>query len=164
LVRDVFCLECYIGLRYSDTKKAHKGSRNDKHLKIYTEKTTDGLTIPLRQEANDILDLYFNEDLPLQVISNQKMNDYLKELGEMCKFYTLITILQISGKNKEEIIKKKYELLSTHTGCITFVTLSYQRGMRPLDIMQITGHKGYDTFMKYYRPENIDVHKKFFDS
>ena len=36
--------------------------------------------------------------------------------------------------------------------------------MKPLDIMKITGHKSYDTFMKYYRLENIDVHQKFFDA
>ena len=36
--------------------------------------------------------------------------------------------------------------------------------MKPLDIMQITRHKSYDTFMKYYRLENIDVHKRFFET
>ena len=162
-VRDVFCLECYTGLRYSETKKVNKTSYNHKYLTLFTKKTTKGLNIPLRKEARNILDKYFNSDLPLPVISNQKMNDYIKELGAMCEFNEPVTILRISGKVKTEIVKKKHELLTTHTGRRTFVTLSYKKGMKPLDIMNITRHKSYDTFMKYYRLDEIEVHENFFN-
>ncbi len=52
-------------------------------------------------------------------------------------------------------------MLETHTGRRTFVTLSYQKGMRVLDIMAITGHKDYDSFIKYYRLDKIKVHENF---
>lgn len=163
-VRDVFCLECYTGLRYSDTAKITKESYSGTALKIFTEKTTDRLSIPLRYEASEILDKYFDNNLDLPVISNQKMNVYLKELGQICEFNTPEVILKISGIKKEEVIKKKYELITTHTGRRTFVTQSCERKMDPIKIMKITGHKNYDTFLKYYRIKDIYVSKEFFDS
>ena len=111
-VRDVFCIECYTGLRYSETKKINKDSKNGKFLKLFTKKTTDSLTIPLRNEAIKILDNYFNNNLPLPVITNQKMNDYLKELGKLCEFDTPINILNISGNKKKEIIKKEIRIIN----------------------------------------------------
>lgn len=163
-VRDIFCLECYTGLRYSDAAKVKKENYTGRFLKIHTDKTIQNLSIPLRLEAVEILDKYYDLDLPLPIISNQKMNDYLKEIGELCEINTPISILKLSGIKKEEIIKKKFELITTHTGRRTFVTQSYERKMLPLKIMKITGHKSYDTFMKYYRLEDIDVSQDFFES
>lgn len=163
-VRDVFCIECYTGLRYSDTKKIQNHKINNRVLEIYTQKTTDKIRVPLRQEAEEILNRYFDNHLPLPVISNQKMNVYLKELAQLAEFNDDISILRISGKDKTESVSKKHELISTHTGRRTFVTLSYKKGMKPLDIMKITGHKSYATFMKYYRLDEIDVTESFFNA
>ncbi|MFN8256038.1 MAG: tyrosine-type recombinase/integrase [Bacteroidales bacterium] len=163
-VRDVFCIECFTGLRYSDTKKIQNHKIKGKVLEIYTQKTTDKIRVPLREEAEEILNRYFKKNLPLPVISNQKMNAYLKELSQLAGFDDEITILQISGKEKKESVKKKHELVSTHTGRRTFVTINYKRGLKPLDIMKITGHKSYATFMKYYRLDEIDVTESYFSA
>jgi integrase len=163
-VRDVFCIECYTGLRYSDTKKIQNHKINGRELEIFTQKTTDKIRVPLCHEAQIILKSYFDNNLPLPIISNQKMNEYLKELAQLAKFNDDINVLRISGKEKTESIKKKHELISTHTGRRSFVTLNYKKGMKPLDIMKITGHKSYATFMKYYRLDEIDVAESFFNA
>lgn len=163
-VRDVFCVECYTGLRYSDTKKIQNHKINGRILEIHTQKTTDKIKVPLRKEALEILNKYFKKKLPLPVISNQKMNKYLKELGQIDELNGSYTILRVSGKKKEEITRPKHELLSTHTGRRTFVTLSYQRGMKPLDIMKITGHRDYNSFIRYYRLDEIEVNDTFFNA
>jgi len=163
-VRDVFCIECYTGLRYSDTKKVQYHKINGRVLEIITEKTVTPLRIPLRKEALILLNKYFDRKMPLPVISNQKMNLYLKELGQVAEFNKLHTVLKVSGIKKEEFTYKKQELITTHTGRRTFVTLSYKRGMQPLDIMKITGHKHYDTFMRYYRLHEIEVTDSFFNA
>ncbi len=163
-VRDVFCIECYTGLRYSDTKKIQNHKINGRILEIHTQKTTDKLKVPLRKEALEILNKYFKKKLPLPVISNQKMNKYLKELGQKAELNDHYTILRVVGKKKEETIKTKHELLATHTGRRTFVTLSYRRGMKPLDIMKITGHKDYNSFIRYYRLDEIEVTDTFFSA
>jgi hypothetical protein len=45
----------------------------------------------------------------------------------------------------------------------TFVTLSYRRGMKPLDIMKITGTK-ITTLHKVLQMDEIDVNETFFDA
>ena len=47
------------------------------------------------------------------------------------------------------MIKPKYELVTSHMGRRTFVTLSLEKGMRPEIVMKITGHKDYATFKRY---------------
>ena len=70
-VRDVF------NLRRSDIK--------DDHIEVTTVKTSDSLIIELNNHSKAILDKYkdvaFEDDKVLPVITNQKMNDYLKEIG-----------------------------------------------------------------------------------
>ena len=59
------------------------------HIEITTVKTADSLTIELNKYSKAILDKYkdihFENYMALPVISNQKMNDYLKELGELAE-------------------------------------------------------------------------------
>ena len=98
-----------------------------------------------------ILNSYFDNNLSLPAISTQKMNDYLKELGKLCEFNDIVPILRISRNKKTEQVKHKYELLTTHTGRRTFVTLSYQRGIPDYILIRITGHKNIETFRTYYR-------------
>ncbi len=45
----------------------------------------------------------------------------------------------------------KYELITTHTGRRTFVTLSLEKGVRPEVLMRITGHKDMRTMKKYIK-------------
>ena len=162
-VRDVFCLQCYTGLRYSDINKITKNSKQGYIVQLFTEKGNDKLTIPLRHEALTIIDSYFDNDLPLPVISSQKMNNYIKEIGELIGFDTPVTVLKLSGINKTETIKKKYELLSSHVGRRTFITLNINKGMVRENIMKITGHSKYETMSKYYRMSEAEAHKEYFD-
>ena len=111
-VRDVFCLECYTGLRYSDTQQIKELNKDNKFLKVIVKKKSEPLTIPLLPEAEKILDKYFENNKSFPEISNQKMNEYLKELGEITGlFKSEIEILKISGNKKTKIIKKQALLI-----------------------------------------------------
>ncbi|RKD12764.1 recombinase [Pelobium manganitolerans] len=94
-VRDVFVFSCYTGLAYADVKKLKKEEiikGVDGHEWIYThrQKTDVASRIPLLPPAKKILQKY--EDHPksiaegtvLPVLSNQKMNAYLKEIADTC--------------------------------------------------------------------------------
>jgi integrase len=86
-VRDVFAFCCFTGLRYSDVYNLRRSDIKDDHIEITTIKTTDYLKIELNKHSRSIHDKYkdvpFKGDKVLPVISNQKMNDYLKELCEL---------------------------------------------------------------------------------
>ena len=101
-VRDVFVFCCYTGLSYADVKKLKRnelGIGMDGGQWIFTsrQKTDTSSRIPLLPVALEILNRYHdhpqceNQGLLLPVLSNQKMNAYLKEIADIAKVKKLLT-------------------------------------------------------------------------
>lgn len=84
-------------------------------------------------------------------MSNQKYNDYLKELCEEAGINREVQIVKKIGKRRIFEKYKKYELISSHTGRRSFITLSLKKGLLPEQVMKITGHKKRSTFHKYVK-------------
>lgn len=103
VVRDVFVFQCYTGLAYIDAyqlKKSDIKKGIDGNLWIMSErkKTNSSFNVPLLPQALKIIEKYKDHPLCLQrgtvlpVSSNQKMNEYLKEVANLCGFpFTLNT-------------------------------------------------------------------------
>lgn len=96
IVRDIFVFCCYTGLAYIDVKnltkhKITRGIDGGLWIKIKRTKTKIEASIPLLSEALEILKRYenhpkcVNESTALPVLSNQKTNEYLKEIGALCE-------------------------------------------------------------------------------
>jgi site-specific recombinase XerD len=94
-VRDIFLFSCYTGLAYIDAKQLKSsdiGPGVDGELWILSSRQkTDGETnIPLLPKALEILATYRyhpqcqNSGTVLPMLSNQKMNSYLKEIADLC--------------------------------------------------------------------------------
>jgi site-specific recombinase XerD len=153
-VRDNFCFACFTGLRFSDLEKLTRSNIKSDFLEIKTEKTKDFIKVPLNNHAKEILSVY-KDNLSLKPlptgISNQKTNEYLKEIGELAKINESITLEKYKGSKKVIISKPKFNFLSTHTARRTFVTLSLEKGIRAEVVMAMTGHKSYRTFKKYIK-------------
>lgn len=157
-VRETFCFACLTGLRYSDLRKVNKEtihsykdfqSGETRHqLKITMEKTKESINIPLSPMALSILE---RNDFRFNVISNQKMNDYLKELGEYVGLDQKFNIQKNQGAGLKTFEKYAFERITCHTARRTFVTLSLERGMSPEVVMNIVGHKDYKTMQKYLK-------------
>lgn len=88
-VRDVFLFQCFTGLRYSDVFNLRRSDIKGDYIEVTTVKTSDSLIIELNDHSRAILEKYkdveFENDKALPVITNQKMNDYLKELAELAE-------------------------------------------------------------------------------
>jgi site-specific recombinase XerD len=147
-IRDLLCFACATGLRFSDLVRITKDTIQGDAIVLRTTKTKDQASIPITTFARAILNKYDNN---LPSISNQNFNKYVKELGKAAGINERITQTQYQGANSLSVTKPKYELLSSHTGRRTFVTLSLEKGMRPEIVMKITGHKDYATFKKYIK-------------
>jgi integrase len=103
VVRDVFVFQCYTGLAYIDAYQLRKTDIKegiDGNLWIMSErqKTNSTTNVPLLPQALKIIEKYKDHPLCLQrgtvlpVSSNQKMNEYLKEIAILCGFpFTLNT-------------------------------------------------------------------------
>ena len=152
-VRDVFLFQCFTGLRYSDVENLKRSDVKDKFIEITTVKTNDSLTIELNEHSKKILDKYKDyqdkKERALPVITNQRMNDYLKELAQLAGIDEPIReTYHIGSKRFDEVIPK-YALLSTHAGRRTFICNALSLGIPPQVVMKWTGHSDYKTMKPY---------------
>jgi len=152
-VRDVFCFCCFTSLRYSDAYNLHRSNIKGNTMEITTVKTADKVIIELNKYALAILakykDMPFPDDKALPVISNQKMNDYLKELGKLADITTPVRTVYFLGNRRVEETFPKYELLGTHAGRRTFICNALALGIPPQVVMKWTGHSDYKAMQPY---------------
>ena len=150
-VRDLFIVGCYTGLRFSDLIQVRSENiiNNGSQIKIRTEKTSEIVIIPLHRLVKSIISKYHG-NLP-SVISNQKMNDYLKEIGKLAEINEPVQISITRGGTTAKEMFKEYELITTHTARRSFATNAYLMDIPSISIMKITGHKTEKSFMKYIR-------------
>lgn len=152
-VRDVFCFCCFTSLRYSDVYNLKWSNVSDDNITITTIKTADSLTIELNDYSKSIIDKYKNIHYPdnkvLPVITNQKMNEYIKELGFVCGIDTPINITYYKGNQRIDEVHPKYELLGTHSGRRTFICNALMLGISPEIVMKWTGHSDYKSMKPY---------------
>ncbi|WP_445749415.1 site-specific integrase [Polaribacter sp.] len=96
LVRDIFIFSCFTGLAYIDVKQLNLdnislGIDGDKWIFKNRQKTDTASKIPILPVAQEIINKYAqhpvckNENRLLPILSNQKMNAYLKEIADVCK-------------------------------------------------------------------------------
>lgn len=142
LVRDVFVFACYTGLAYAELEELnqnhiHLGDDGNKWIIIDRSKTDGRSRVPLLPAAKKILKKYENypqnnaEGKLLPIRSNQKMNEYLKELADIC------------GINKN---------LSMHVARHTFATsITLSNGVPIETVSKMLGHSSLKTTQIYAR-------------
>lgn len=150
-VRDIFCFACSTGLRYSDLDQLKRTHIKEDEIRLTVKKTKEKLTVPLTPYSIAILAKYEGQHRPLPMISNQKLNDYVKELCQLAGITEQIEIVRFRGIKREAITYPKYELIGVHTGRKTFATVSLEKGMSAEEVMAITGHKDYKSFQRYVK-------------
>ena len=152
-VRDVFLFCCFTGLRHSDVYNLKRSDVKENYIEITTIKTADNLIIELNNHSKAILDKYkdvaFEDNKALPVISNQRMNDYLKELGELAEINEPVRETYYKGNQRIDDVTPKYALLGTHAGRRTFICNALSLGISPQVVMKWTGHSDYKAMKPY---------------
>ena len=152
-VRDVFLFQCFTGLRYSDVFNLRRSDIKGDHIEVTTVKTSDSLIIELNDHSRAILEKYkdveFENDKALPVITNQKMNDYLKELAELAEINEPVRQTYYKGNERIDEVTPKYALLGTHAGRRTFICNALALGIPPQVVMKWTGHSDYKAMKPY---------------
>jgi site-specific recombinase XerD len=150
-VRDLFIVACFTGLRFSDLTQITPNNfiNNGSLLKIKTEKTGEFVVIPLHKTVHEIFRKYKNE-IP-NIISNQKMNDYLKEIAKIAGFNEKISNSITKGGIKKTVVSEKWQLVTVHTARRSFATNMYLLDIPTISIMKITGHRTEKAFLLYIK-------------
>ena len=140
LVRDIFLFSCFTGLAYIDVKNLTKshisiGIDGDKWIFTHRQKTETASKIPVLPVTQMIIDKYenhpqaVNDERLLPILSNQKMNAYLKEIAAVC-----------------EIEKELTFHIARHTFATT-ITLT--NGVPIESVSKMLGHKNLRTTQHY---------------
>ena len=152
-VRDLFVFACTTGLRYSDVAALTRQKVKDDEITVVTEKTDDVIRIHLNKYSREVLQKYhnvpFKKNLALPIISNQNLNGYLKELGQLAGINSPVTIAYRRGSRKYEEVKPKFEVLSFHAGRRTYVSLALKLGATPEEVSRVSGHHSYQIMQRY---------------
>lgn len=139
VVRDIFIFSCFTGLAYVDVFNLREGNVRttfDESLWIIGKRVKTGVTyrVPLLEIPLMIINKY-KDTLPndevLPIISNQKMNSYLKEIAAVC------------GVDKN---------LSFHVARHTFATtVTLSKGVSIESVSKMLGHTNIKTTQIYAR-------------
>lgn len=152
-VRDVFCFCCYTSLRYSDVAKLQKSDIKANCIEVITQKTAEPLSIDLNDYSRAILKKYENTNFPnglaLPIITNQKMNVFLKELARQAGLTNAIRKVHYVGSERKERVYQKWELITTHCGRRTFIVNALYLGIPAEVVMKWTGHADYKAMKPY---------------
>ncbi len=156
-VRDLMLVGCWTGLRFSDFSRLLPKNlvkyQNEMYIEIETSKTSECVVIPVHPIVKSIINKYDGitpNSLP-PAISNQRMNNYLKELGEIAGFDDIISVSKTQGGKRTTKSVPKHQLMTTHTARRSFATNSYIMGVPTYDIMRVTGHRTETAFLKYIK-------------
>lgn len=150
--RDIYCFGCFTGLRISDIQELQREHIKDDYIQKTIRKTKVIENIPLNQFSRQILDKY-NDGAknPLPCISDQKLNEYIKECCKKAKINAPVTLTRFYGGKTEELTFLKHELITTHTARKTFLTNSIILGMNYMAARGISGHKRDKNFNRYVK-------------
>ena len=148
-IRDLFVLNCYTGLRHSDWPKVSIKNIEDGKLYVRTQKTKEAVIIPVHPVIVEIMKRYGND---LHIPTNQEANRVLRWIGEYA------VLKKITKGNLD-----KWLQIRTHTVRRSFATNAYMSGVPMLSIMQITGHRTTESFLRYIRVTKLENATKLKD-
>ena len=155
-VRDLFLFQLYSGQRFSDVQRFEYADVENDVWILRQKKTATVVRIPLIEPAIRIIEKY-NYVLP--TITNQKCNEFLKEIAVIADLDDEISVYRENGINRTEIKQSKAELLCTHTARRTAITLLTNGKVSETLIKNISGHSSDKMLNQYYDRSDVSATK-----
>ncbi len=161
-IRDMFLIGCETGLRYSDLNRLDWQHIQGNFIQIKVKKTTSRVIIPISARVRRLLESYQMPDFPSGIHMNY-FNPEIKNIAFLAGINTKFSKWKIIGNQKTEITKSKHLFVSSHTCRRTFCTNQFLKGMPPLLIRKISGHKDETSFLKYIKIDEEEAAQKMLD-
>ncbi len=154
--RKLFVIGCWTGLRvenYLNIDPELQVDLSAGFIHAIANKNGPKLRIPVHKLVRQIVE---TDGFP-KSLSQQKLNEHIKVLGEMAKINNTIIFTRTKGSRRVEYTKKKYEMITTHTARRSFASNLLCRGIPKQFIMAVTGHKTESSFNKYTAAVQKDI-------
>lgn len=164
-VRDWLIISCFTAQRISDffyfSSENIIEHHGQKLLRFKQKKTKKDVVLPILVDVQQVLDKR-KGSFP-DKISDQKYNDYIKEVCQLAGITEVIhggKTVNVGTEEEPTYRKKKgmypkYELVTSHIGRRSFATNYYGKIPTPL-LMSATGHSSEKQFLEYIKRDPID--------
>jgi hypothetical protein len=119
-------------------------------FEFQTEKTGARVIIPAHPIAREIFERYREGNMPV-FGDNGNLNKHIAKLCKAAGFNEQCLVTITKGGVKVTRYYEKWEMISIHSARRLFATNAHLAGIRPIDIMKITGHTTEKAFMEYIR-------------
>jgi integrase len=141
-VKDLFVFSCYTGLAYIDLINLTPlniclGIDGEYWIKTFRQKTDVSVNVPLLPQALNLLEKYKNDPVVvnknsiLPIFSNQKVNQYLKDVAKECKIQKYINF---------HLARHTFATTVTLTNGVPIETVSKMLGHTKLSTTQVYVH------------------------
>lgn len=143
-VQFILCVLAFTGCRYSDVFKIipeheyEKKGVKFRYAHFLTEKTDTEIKVPILKPLSDFFEK--NDWNPPYKISEQKFNNYVKDLVELAKLNDKVTLSFTNSYGQKEFeTKPLFQFVTSHIGRRSFITNLIN--FVPISILaKITGH------------------------
>jgi hypothetical protein len=159
--KDRFLIGAFTAMRYGDYSGLENLKHTDKFITKRTQKTGAKVVIPMHWVIREILER--RKDVLPAAVSNQKLNDALKELGRLADLTEEVELTITRGGKRVTTRRPKYELISTHTARRSGCTNMYLAGIDIYTIMGFSGHTTEKSFRKYIKIKQEENAQRFIE-
>lgn len=166
LVRDVFMVGVWTAQRVSDfnglgmddvVRVRGRDGRVFTYINIRQRKTGTRVAVPCSGELMRILGKYGGV---MPRVREQMLNARIKVICRMAGIDDVVKVECTKGGVAREVVRRKWEMVHSHTARRTGATLMYLSGMDVLDIMKVTGHSSEQVLRRYIRADELEVVEK----
>jgi integrase len=153
--RDIFIFQCCVGCRVGDLIRLTTRNIVDGELQYIASKTKGEdprtISVPLNDRALNLIAKYKKTRRQMKLfpfISDQKYNEDIKSIFELCEISRIVTVLNPTTGREEQ--KPISEIASSHLARRTFIGNLYKQVQDPNLICSLSGHvEGSKAFTRY---------------
>lgn len=163
--RRLFCISCLTGLRFSDVVNINFNNITNNKYNLGVVKRNTPMKIKMTNRAIAYIKEYFDLYGVGGGFTSQTTNKHLTKILMLAEIdrEELLFVKNHLGI-LEEIRKPMYKWITFHYGRRYFIIKCLEKGMQPLQIMDITGHEDFSVFQAYVKFSEADSVEKLNDA
>lgn len=156
IAKDLFVFLAVTGMRISDVKRFNPQWVTKEFIEYSAEKTMSKAYVPLLETAKGILEKYDNHPPRM---NEQYFNRTIKKVFFDAGLDRAVVLRDRQGRRMVEHVHALHEIVSSHTGRKTFVSMMLARGVPIQDVMNMSGHQDYRSMKPYIQVDRERMKK-----
>lgn len=163
VVKDLFIVNSFTAVRFSDTKKLNEISISNhtkpngevvEFLKVTTQKTGEKVTLPCFRPVKEIYDRYQGK-FPKSP-NEADFNRLIKKIVKAAGIVQDVTIASTINGKVVHSTHPKYSLVTSHTGRRSCLSNLHKIGLNLATLMKLSGHRSSVNLLAYLKASDME--------